>query len=67
MPPGAATSDDRKQAEDGDVAIVDGKTGRPGRLEGADEQTAEKSAGNRADAAEDGGDQRLQAEAVAAP
>jgi hypothetical protein len=43
--------DDRQQAVDRDVAITDGEIGRPQRLERADEDAAEKSAGNRADAA----------------
>src|SRR5271163_2991337 len=61
-PPRPQRQQDREQAEDRDVAIIDREGARPDRLEDADEKAAEKRARDRADAAENRRDQRLQAE-----
>ena len=45
-----------------DVARLDRQVGRPERLEQPDGEPAEQRAGHRADAADDRGDQRLEAE-----
>ncbi len=59
---GTPDQHDREQQIDGEVALLDRQGGRPDRLEAGDEQPAQRGARHRADAAEDGGDQRLEPE-----
>src|SRR5690348_16993546 len=52
---------DRKHREGGDVLVVEREVGRPHRLDQADEDAADHRAGQRADAAEHGGGEGLDA------